>query len=88
MLVIHVVYEFMVFSATFNDISAISWRLVIQCLTPISKISRVVNIGGQCYLWRKSMVPIENHQTIEHKKDHYIWHWKFMSWLRTGTQMW
>ena len=25
-------------------------------------------------------------QTIEHKKDHEIWHGKLRSWLRTGTK--
>ena len=27
-------------------------------------------------------------QITKHKKDHDIWHWKFMSWLGTGTNMW
>jgi hypothetical protein len=27
-------------------------------------------------------------QTIEHKKDHNIWHWKSSSWLGTCTEMW
>jgi hypothetical protein len=25
-------------------------------------------------------------QTIEHKKDHNIWHWKSRSWLGTGKK--
>jgi hypothetical protein len=27
-------------------------------------------------------------QIIEDKKNQNIWHWKYRSWLQTGTQLW
>jgi hypothetical protein len=27
------------------------------------------------------------HQTIEHKKEHNMGHWKYRSWLGTGIKM-
>ena len=63
----------MVFNATFNNISVISWRSVLL----------VVETG----LPGENHWPVASHwQTLSQKRDHYIWCWKSRSWLGKGTK--
>ena len=79
----------MIFFFWFNDLR---WEVVIfvgigwpSAVWTLFKM--IMNNDGQQFHQYQQMRNHLSPQTIEHKKNHDIWHWKSRSWIGRGTKM-